>query len=161
MTNETREAQSLPLPQGFDNSEQTPQLKAPLHSLRHDEKRENIIPPHEQDHDAGRFVDPRDGQAVVDLLNQPPGDQASPDDIGTSATSQSVHEFPRGVFYGDLRQRAREPASEAENRYGRSLDDTATTTVSSDGDFDWTRWDLQSSGYRSQRQNAQPAPGLH
>lgn len=71
------------------------------------------IPSHEQDHDAGpgRF-DPRDGQAVVDLLNQPPGN-ANPNDIGTSdasttSVSASTSTLPDGVFYGDLRQRQRE-----------------------------------------------------
>ena len=109
-TTDAPQEQSSAATQRFNNSEQTPQLQQqPLHSL--DTAK---IPPHEQDHDAGRF-DLRDGQAVVDLLNNPPG-QANPDDIGTSepvttASASHPRNLPGGVFYGDLRQR-REPASE-------------------------------------------------
>ena len=41
------------------------------------------VPPQEQDHDMGR-VDPADGKAVADLLNQP---GAITDDIGKSPLS--------------------------------------------------------------------------
>jgi hypothetical protein len=34
-----------------------------------------FIPAHEQDLDSGRYVDPRDGQEVVDLLNRPTADE--------------------------------------------------------------------------------------
>ena len=109
-----------------------------MHSLPYEKS--GVIPPHEQDHDFGRF-DPNDGQAVVDLLNQSPG-HASPDDIGTSdapASAPSSSHLPEGVFYGDLRQR-KEPASE-KNRYDRGLDTTKSDSI------DWRRWNLQSPGY--------------
>ena len=150
---ETQQEQNATASLRFDNSEQTPQLKPPLHSLPY-EQSATRIPPHEQDHDAGRF-DPRDGQAVVDLLNEPP-DYANPDDIGTSepvftASASYPRNFPDGVFYGDLRQR-NEPASE-EDRYDGGLDATTAQSI------DWKRWDLYRRDFRSY-QSAQPASGL-
>ena len=85
------------------------------------------IPLHEQDHDAGpgRF-DSRDGQAVVDLLNEP-AENANPDDIGTSDAFTSAvpasFTLPEGVFYGDLRQRGRETRQISEREiYDQPLD---------------------------------------
>ncbi|GAB7363865.1 hypothetical protein MBLNU230_g4429t1 [Neophaeotheca triangularis] len=69
----------------FDNSEQLPaplRPFSPMASLHTQRNPENVIPRHEQDHDAGR-IDPRDGQDVVDLLNQPSDSEAG-NDIGTS-----------------------------------------------------------------------------
>ena len=103
-----------------------------------------VIPPHEQDHDSGRIFDPRDGQAVVDLLSQPIG--ADPDDIGTF---DNARDLPQGVFYGDLR-----PVEIAYGVDGMNLDAAFAQPI------DWKRWDLQSPGYRSHR-SAQPPPGLH
>ncbi|KAK3708917.1 hypothetical protein LTR37_011247 [Vermiconidia calcicola] len=136
----------------FDNSEQTPR-PAVVDGTPLDYGR--IIPPHEQDHDHGR-INPQDGQEVVDLLNQPVGSGAHPDDIGTSVdtlpASHPSNQFPPGVFYGDLRDPQR----------------LATGTNNEDGlrgsvrqqPVDWKRWDLHTPGYRSPR-GAQPAPGLH
>lgn len=134
----------------FDNSEQTP---SPLPSYLLDRDTpvdtrppEYGIPAYEQDHDAGR-VDPRDGQDVVDLLNQRGGTSA--DDIGTSA-STSQPSFPKGVFYGDLRRR-----DESQPPLPRDESDSSPAQP-----IDWKRWELQSPGYRSHR-SAQPAPTLH
>ena len=145
----------------FDNSEQTPQvISDPVDFVPPDSIDRNI-PPHEQDHDAGRF-DPADGQAVVDLLNQPPAANSDEDDIGTFVAvgnSPPARDLPRGVFYGDLRQRHARNAlpSPVEVAYGvdgLGLDPAFTEPI------DWKRWDLQSPGYRSHR-SAQPPPGLH
>lgn len=59
------------------------------------------------------MVDPRDGQAVVDLLN---GRDAHPDDIGTSDAPTSP--YPPGIYYGDLRQRADGSTDMSEMLYG-------------------------------------------
>lgn len=157
----------------FDNSEQTPQAISDPVDWAPPDHTSRIIPPYEQDHDAGRF-DPRDGQAVVDLLNLP----ASPDDIGTFAAVDSAppaRDLPQGVFYGDLRSRREMSMSEptpkdtskanvamsqptaVEIAYGVDgigLDGTLASPI------DWRRWNLQSPGYRSHR-SAQPPPGLH
>lgn len=75
------------------------------------------IPPHEQDHDAGRLrpgtaetTQRPDGQDVVDLLQQP----SITDDIGTSTPFAPSLPFgppdedaPKPVYYGDLRPLAR------------------------------------------------------
>lgn len=93
----------------FNNSEQTPQplqnTQPPIDVAPLDYQ---SIPPHEQDHDLGRNIDPNDGRDVVDLLNQPdlPENNDMPThDIGTSASPMASNYFPEGVYYGDLRQR--------------------------------------------------------
>lgn len=116
------------------------------------------IPPHEQDHDFGRF-DPRDGQAVVDLLNQPPG--AEPSDIGMSYAidASSARDLPQGVFYGDLRQQKNSYAGPSPVEFAYGVDGIGLDAAMAQP-IDWKRWDLQSPGYRSHR-SAQPPPGMH
>lgn len=134
----------------FDNSEQTPQpvqaASQPINAAPYDYGQ--TIPPHEQDHDAHRHIDPRDGQEVVDLLNQPDdgGDQTR--DIGTSNTSSAHASFPAGIFYGDLRQRGwSEMKTDSRGALPRHPIDGSN----------WERWDSPSPG----RVGGQPAPGMH
>lgn len=103
-------------PLRFNNTEQTP---APLDSRPLDYS----IPAHEQDHDPGR-----DGEDVVNLLNQPglPGGEpeAMPmgadtagDDIGTlSRPCPSAP--PEGPFYADLRPAVSQNTALSEMLYG-------------------------------------------
>lgn len=103
-----------------------------------------------------------DGQAVVDLLNQPPAANSYEDDLGTFAAVRNAppaRDLPQGVFYGDLRPREAlhasfSPVEVAYGVDGLGLDAVLTQPI------DWKRWDLQSPGYRSHR-SAQPPPGLH
>lgn len=76
----------------FDNSEQRPTPLAGAASLPRAVDTRPLdygIPSQEQDLDLGRDrIDPQDGQAVVDLLNQPSEDVGG--DIGTSSPSTLI-----------------------------------------------------------------------
>ncbi|KAK5168031.1 uncharacterized protein LTR77_006598 [Saxophila tyrrhenica] len=131
----------------FDNSEQTPHIQS-VNAAPYDYGQ--TIPPHEQDHDSHRYpIDLRDGQEVVDLLNQPSANDGgnSTNDIGTSTASSAHDSFPAGIFYGDLRQRG---WSEMKTDRG------ASPPRPTDGGK-WERWDSPTPG----RVGGQPAPGMH